>query len=45
MKYMAAVFAVLVTLAGCNTVEGVGRDLSAAGDAMTGTAGDVKNGM
>ncbi|MCB1353192.1 MAG: entericidin A/B family lipoprotein [Rhodobacteraceae bacterium] len=39
-----AILAVL-SLAACNTVEGMGQDLSAAGDAMTSTAGDVKHKM
>jgi predicted small secreted protein len=29
-------------LAGCNTMEGAGRDISAAGDTLTDTAQDVK---
>ena len=28
--------------AGCNTIEGVGRDVSAAGQAVTGAAQDTK---
>jgi predicted small secreted protein len=36
----AAVSAVLV--AGCNTVAGVGKDVQAAGKAVTNTANDVK---
>jgi predicted small secreted protein len=36
----AAAAAILV--ASCNTVAGVGRDVEAAGKAVTGTADDVK---
>jgi predicted small secreted protein len=36
----AAVSALLV--AGCNTVAGVGKDVQAAGKAVTNTANDVK---
>lgn len=32
-------------LMGCNTVEGVGKDTSAAGRAVTDTARDVKQGL
>lgn len=39
---LAAVAAALLVSA-CNTVEGVGRDVSAAGRAVTDTARDVKN--
>lgn len=38
--------AVLVSglaLAACNTVEGVGKDVGSAGDAVSDTARDVKN--
>lgn len=37
---IAAAFALVV--AACNTVEGVGRDVSAAGAAVAGAAADVK---
>lgn len=33
---------VLLALAGCNTVAGVGRDVEAVGDAVTSTAEDVR---
>ena len=33
-----------VTLAGCNTVEGLGRDLQQVGGVLTGTANGVQNG-
>ena len=36
----AAAAAILVSA--CNTVEGFGRDVRAAGDAVAGTASDVK---
>jgi predicted small secreted protein len=32
-------------LAGCNTTAGVGKDVSAAGSAVTNTADKVKSGM
>lgn len=32
-----------LALAGCNTIEGAGRDLSSAGKAISDTAKDVKN--
>ncbi len=38
----AALAACLATAA-CNTVEGAGRDVSAAGSAVTDTARDAKN--
>lgn len=35
--------AAALTTAACNTVSGVGRDASAAGQAVTGAAEDAKN--
>ena len=35
--------AAALTAAACNTVEGVGRDTQAAGQAVTGAAQDAKN--
>ena len=44
MKEIAAATAALVlglaALAGCNTIEGLGKDLSAAGRAVSGAASD-----
>ena len=37
------VIAAALTTAACNTVEGVGRDTQAAGQAVTGAAQDAKN--
>lgn len=37
--------AVLVTLCGCNTIEGAGRDLERGGEKVQDTARDVKRGM
>jgi predicted small secreted protein len=37
-----AVTAAALWVAGCNTMEGLGRDMQAAGQAVTGTAGDAK---
>jgi len=47
MKSLIAVFlsAVLVTLAGCNTIEGAGRDLERGGEKVQDTARDVKQKM
>ena len=49
MKRVSKIFACLsllavlaLPLAACNTMEGVGRDFKAAGDAITGTAQDNK---
>jgi predicted small secreted protein len=39
---LAAIAASLATAA-CNTVEGAGKDVSAAGSAVTDTARDAKN--
>jgi predicted small secreted protein len=35
----------LLALAACNTIEGAGRDVSAAGDVVSDTARDVKRRM
>jgi entericidin B len=35
----------MMSLSGCNTISGAGEDVSAAGDAMSDTAEDVKEGM
>ena len=46
MKKIAAATAALVfglaALAGCNTIEGFGKDMSAAGRAVSGAASDNK---
>ena len=39
---MAASFASLALLAGCNTVEGAGKDVKATGKAIEKTADDAK---
>lgn len=39
--FLAAMAA--LTVAACNTVAGAGRDVSAAGDAVTDTAEEVRN--
>jgi len=36
---------ILVTIAGCNTVEGMGKDIERGGEATQDTAKDVKNRM
>ncbi len=41
---VAAAMALAVGLSACNTVEGAGKDVSAAGSAVTETAQDVKEG-
>lgn len=38
-----AVLAGAVLVSACNTVAGVGKDVSSAGDTVTGAANDVKN--
>ncbi|MGE8541637.1 entericidin A/B family lipoprotein [Acinetobacter sp. ANC 3813] len=37
-KILAATLLITFALAGCNTVKGVGKDVSKAGEAVTGTA-------
>ncbi len=39
---IVAGFATLMALAGCNTVAGVGEDVSAGGTVLSNTAQDVK---
>jgi predicted small secreted protein len=41
---VAALF-IMSSLSGCNTVEGMGEDVSAAGGAMSNTAEDTKEKM
>jgi predicted small secreted protein len=41
----ALLVAVGTGLAGCNTIEGAGKDIQAAGSAMSGTAKDTKEEM
>jgi entericidin B len=47
MKSLIALFAAafFVTLAGCNTIEGAGRDLERGGEKVQDTAKDVKRSM
>jgi predicted small secreted protein len=40
---LLAVLAMSVVVAACNTVEGAGKDVSAAGKAVTNTADDAKH--
>ncbi len=40
-----ALIATTTMLSACNTTAGVGKDVSAAGHAVTNTADKVKNGM
>ena len=40
---LLAILAASLTTAACNTVSGAGKDVSAAGDAVTDTANDAKN--
>ncbi len=45
MKKITMLFAAFLLVAGlsaCNTIEGLGKDAAAAGDAITGTARDNK---
>lgn len=39
---LLAVVAAVMAIAGCNTVSGAGKDVSAAGHAVTNTAEDAK---
>jgi predicted small secreted protein len=41
---IAILGATALLLAGCNTVEGFGRDLGATGDALAGAARDTRDG-
>jgi entericidin B len=47
MKKTAAVLALLMlgVLAGCNTMQGVGKDIERGGEKMQGTAQDTKEKM
>ncbi|PWE33626.1 entericidin EcnA/B family protein [Maritimibacter sp. 55A14] len=40
---IALPFAALIALAACNTVEGAGRDIESAGEAVTDTAQDAQD--
>jgi predicted small secreted protein len=40
-----ALFLMALAVSGCNTVEGMGEDVSAAGHAVSGTADDAKDQM
>ena len=42
---LAALAGLVLLVAGCNTISGMGRDLEAAGDAVTDTAEDTKQKM
>ena len=42
---LTALFLLMLAVSGCNTVEGMGKDISAAGNAMSGTADDAKDQM
>ena len=42
---MTLVMAMAATLAGCNTIEGAGRDLERGGEKVQDTARDVKRDM
>lgn len=43
ITFAAIAFLLAATAAACNTVEGVGEDVSAAGDAVDDAAEDAKN--
>lgn len=43
IQCLALVALVVAPLSACNTVEGLGRDTQAAGDALTGAAKDNKS--
>ncbi len=42
-KLIIASVTAMFVLTGCNTLKGVGQDVSSAGAAVTGTAQDVQN--
>ena len=42
---LTALFLMALALSSCNTVEGMGEDVSAAGGAMSDTAADVEDKM
>lgn len=44
MRRIALVIALLLPLAACNTVEGIGKDLQKGGEVIADTAKDVKEG-
>ena len=39
---LVALFLLALGLSACNTVEGVGRDVSAVGEGLSGAAGDTE---
>lgn len=45
LKVIAAVTFATIMLAGCETVKGVGKDVSSAGHVVTGTASDTQQKM
>jgi predicted small secreted protein len=45
IRPLALLVAVALALAACNTVHGLGRDMSAAGDTLSDTARDVQRGI
>ncbi len=45
IRPLALLFAVALALAACNTVHGLGRNMSAAGDTLSDTARDVQRGI
>jgi predicted small secreted protein len=45
MSKILLVLAALFALGACNTMEGVGKDVSATGDALTGEAQDAQEHM
>jgi entericidin B len=44
-RIILALVAAVLTLAGCNTLQGAGRDISTAGDAITGEATEAERAM
>jgi len=45
IKTIALLLATLVTLSACNTFQGMGQDVEAAGEAITGTAKQTQDKM
>jgi entericidin B len=43
MGRLLVLLGLLLAVAGCNTISGIGQDVEAAGEAITGTAEDTKD--
>lgn len=45
MRFVLICLSVLTLLSACNTISGIGRDIGAGGDAISGTAEKTKRNM